>query len=331
MALLLGLIVAAPVSAAATGTQCGTVTAYTAPTAVADGSFTMDGTPETIDATADVDANASAALAAAAAADSEICLDVVAGQDGVITSVSLASSFCGDVTVDTTTGAATVNGVAVPTAVTGADGNLAAVLDAAASANGDACLDVTYDSRTGAIVDASARVSLDQCGRVVLEGDGDALVGGMLLPEELIDSELRTTLQATAAANGNACVAIDSVTRNGNTAVTTQVVARLCLTVTAVSGNQVSMADLDVTVDDETAADVEVGQTLCLEIIDGAGGPVEFAGVLSEAQVNALGGGLPDTAMERPAGPNPLMLLGLMLIALGLGMAGLRVVRSSPR
>ena len=52
LGVVLSLLVAGPASAASTGTLCGQVTAFTAPTAIADGSLTIDGDVEVIDSSA---------------------------------------------------------------------------------------------------------------------------------------------------------------------------------------------------------------------------------------------------------------------------------------
>ena len=206
---LLGLLVAAPASAAVSGTLCGQVTAFTAPTAVTDGSITIDGATEVIDATAfgAIDAATLTVLTAVADADATTCLEISADPNGDIVDLSIAAQaeICGDVALDTTTGVYSVGGVALPLAVVNADAELVAMLDAAAAADAQVCLDVTISSTTGLITTIGLSATFNVCGDVTLDADS-ATIGGVDLPLTLLDAEAQAAIALAIDAGSDICV-----------------------------------------------------------------------------------------------------------------------------
>lgn len=210
-AALLALVVAAPVGAATTGTICGQVTAFTAPTATTDGEVTIGGQTEVIDQSAFgvIDASVYTVLGALAAADATTCLDVTADGAGLIVDLALAAEaeICGDVTLDTTADLYTVGGVTVPAAVVGADADLQALLDAAVAGDATVCLDVTIDQTSGLIVTASVNGTINVCGDVALDADS-ATIGAVDVPLSLLDAEALAVLRIAAEADVDACVGL---------------------------------------------------------------------------------------------------------------------------
>lgn len=208
---LLGLLIAAPASAATTGTVCGQVTAFTAPTAVADGSITIDGTVEVIDSSAFgvIDASTLTVLATVASADATTCLEITANDEGDIVDIVIAAQaeICGEVTLDTATGTYSVAGVELPLALVSADADLLALLDAAIAADADVCVDVTISSTTGLITTISLNATIGLCGDVVLDADS-AAIGGVDVPLTLLDAEAIAVLQLAAEAGVDACVSV---------------------------------------------------------------------------------------------------------------------------
>ncbi len=211
LAALLGLAVAAPVGAATTGTVCGQVTAFTAPTALGDGSVTIDGVAEVIDQSAFgvVDAGVYVVLTALATADASTCLEVTANGDGDIVDLAIAAQaeICGDVTFDTTLDLYTVAGVTIPAVLVAADADLEALLDAAVAGDASVCLDVTIDQTTGLIVTASLSATINVCGDVALDADS-ATIGAVDVPLGLLDAEAVAVLRIAVEADADACVGL---------------------------------------------------------------------------------------------------------------------------
>lgn len=208
IAALLGLLVAAPVGAATTGTICGQVTAFTAPvSAVSDGSITIDGTTEVIDADAVISASTIAVLGTVAAADATTCLEIVADDAGAIAELAIAAQaeICGEVTLDTATGLYSVGGVEIPGDLVSADAELAALLDAAAALNATLCADVTISSTTGLITSVSVSGTLRLCGDVTLDADS-ATIGGVDVPLSLLDAQAQAVLAIAVQADAEVCV-----------------------------------------------------------------------------------------------------------------------------
>ena len=132
---LLGLLIAAPASAAIDGTFCGQITAFTAPTAVTDGSITIDGETEIIDSSAFgvVDITTFTTLTAVANADATTCVVIDADGDGNIIDIAAQAEICGTAALDTVSGLYSVAGVDLITTLVDADADLAAFLAVAAA------------------------------------------------------------------------------------------------------------------------------------------------------------------------------------------------------
>ncbi len=209
LAALLGLSLAAPAGAATTGTICGQVTAFTAPTVDGDGEITIDGTTEVIDQSAftAIDASASALLTALAEVDATTCLDIVANEDGDIVDLALAAEgqICGDVAFDAATGLYTIGGTVITATIVSADAELAALLDAAATGDADVCLDVTVDATTGLITSPSLSGTITVCGDVTLDADS-ATIGGVDVPLSLLEAEAQAVLAIAVQADAEVCV-----------------------------------------------------------------------------------------------------------------------------
>jgi hypothetical protein len=208
---VLGLLVAAPASAAVTGTICGQVTAFTAPTAVADGSITIDGTTEVIDSSAfgAIDAGTLVTLTSVANADATTCLDVTANGAGEITDLDVAAQarICGTATVNTTTGVTSVSGVDLPTSLVTAGSALDAYLDAAATAGSNVCVDTTIDQTTGLITSARIDATITVCGDAVLDADS-ATLGGVDVPNTQLDAEAEAALRLSATTGADTCITL---------------------------------------------------------------------------------------------------------------------------
>ena len=208
---LLSLLVAAPASAAISGTFCGQVTAFLAPTAVADGSITIDGVDEVIDNTdlAVIDAATLTILSAVAAADATTCVEITANGDNDIVDITIAAQaeICGTASLDTVTGIYSVAGVALPLGVVNADAELEALLDAAAAADANICIDVTISGTSGLVTTVSLNATLTLCGEVTLDADS-ATIGGVDVPLSLLDAEAKSVLLIAVDAGADVCVAV---------------------------------------------------------------------------------------------------------------------------
>ena len=209
LAALLGLFVAAPAGAATTGTVCGQVTAFTAPTAITDGSITIEGTVEVIDSSAFgvIEAGTLLVLQAVAVADATTCLDIVADGDGNIIDIAISAQaeICGAVTLDTTTGIYSVAGVALPLALVTADADLLALLDAAVAADATVCVDATIDSTSGLITTVSLSATMTLCGAVTLDVDS-VTIGGVDVPLSLLDAEAHAVVEIAVDADAAVCL-----------------------------------------------------------------------------------------------------------------------------
>lgn len=208
---LLSLLVAAPASAATTGTLCGQVTAFTAATAVTDGNITIDGTAEVIDSAAfgAIDAATLTTLTAIANADATTCLDITANDGGEVVDLEIAAQaeICGNVTLDTVTGLTSVAGVDLPMSIISTDADLAALLAAAAAANADVCVDVTIDGTSGLITTVSLNATLTVCGEATLDVDS-AVLAGLDIPLSLLDAEATAVLMLAIDAGADVCVTL---------------------------------------------------------------------------------------------------------------------------
>ncbi len=211
MAGLFGLLLAAPAGAATTGTVCGQVTAFAAPTAVADGGITIDGTAEIIDSTAlaAISATTLTVLNTVAAADATTCVDITANGEGEIVDIEIAAQaeICGAVTADTVLDVYTVAGVTVPAALISADADLAALLNAAAVAGATVCLDVTIDGTTGLFTSVALDATIDLCGDATLDADS-VTIGGVDVPLALLDAEAQAALAVAIAAGADVCLSV---------------------------------------------------------------------------------------------------------------------------
>lgn len=211
LAALLSVLMTGAASAATTGTICGQVTAFTTPTAVADGGLTLDGTAEVIDSSAfgAIDASTLAVLSTVATADATTCLEIEADAGGAIVDLAIAAQaeICGEVAHDMATDTYTVGGVIVPAGLVTADADLAAVLDAAATAGADLCANVTVDGTTGLITSVSLDGTLELCADVAADADS-ATIGGLDLPLTLLDAEAIAVLDLAADAGVDACVTV---------------------------------------------------------------------------------------------------------------------------
>ena len=211
LAALLGLLIAAPASAATTGTICGQVTAFVAPALAVDGSITVDGTAEVIDASAigTIDAATITTLTLLADADATTCLEITADTDGAIVDLNVAASarICGTASLDSTTGLHSVAGVDLPMSLIAAGSSLDALLDAAATANANVCADVTIDAATGLITAVRLDATLTVCGDAALDVDS-ATLAGVDVPFTLLDAEAEAALQLAANADANVCLTV---------------------------------------------------------------------------------------------------------------------------
>lgn len=211
LAALLGLLIAAPAGAATTGTICGQVTAFQAPALGVNGSITINGTTEVIDASAfgAIDAATLTTLTLLADADATTCLDVTADGAGAIVDLDVAAQarICGTAALDTTTGVHSVGGVALPTSLITAGGSLDALLDAAATANANVCADVTIDGTSGLITTVRLDATLTVCGDATLDADS-AMMGGVDVPFTLLDAEAEAALQLAVDAGADVCLTL---------------------------------------------------------------------------------------------------------------------------
>ncbi|MGZ8481339.1 MAG: hypothetical protein ACXWWO_02655 [Candidatus Limnocylindria bacterium] len=210
-AAVLGLLLAAPASAAVTGTICGEVTAFTAATAVTDGSITIDGTVEVIDSSAfaAIDAGTLTTLTTVANADATTCLDVTANGAGEIIDLDVAAQarICGTAAVNTTTGLTSVAGVDLPTGLVTAGTALDAYLDAAARANASVCVDTTIDQTTGLITSVRLDATITVCGDAVLDADS-ATLGGVDVLNSQLDAEAEAALRLAASTGADTCMTL---------------------------------------------------------------------------------------------------------------------------
>ena len=265
-AVLMLLAIAAPVGAATTGTTCGEVGAFTAPTAVTEGDITIDGTEETLLA-GSVDAATALQLTAFAAMGAFTCVNVTADGAADITALSFAAQgeLCGTVTEEL--GVFLLDGTALTAealTIIGADTTLSALLNAAADGGASVCLDFAFDS-TGLVTSVNLDATLRLCGTVTLDADS-ATVGGVDVPLSVLSAEAAAALQIAVDAGVNACVDVTVVNTDVvNAAV--DVTVDLCGTVTV-------NADGSATVD---------GVTIPADLIDGD------LGAVLEATADAAG------------------------------------------
>lgn len=335
LAAVLGLLIAAPVSAAITGTTCGQVTAFTAPSVVTDGSITIEGTTEVIDSSAfgAIDVGTLTTLTTVANADATTCLDVTANAGGEIIDLNVASQarICGTATVNATTGVTSVSGVDLPTSLVTAGSAADAFLDAAARAGANVCVDVTVDATTGLITSAGVSGTITVCGDVTATAGGNAAVNGVVVDPALTDADAEALLQLAARADGTACASFSATSAGGNTTVGATVTIDVCANVTAVTDNSITAGGVTFGFARASDADIQVGDRLCFEA---ATGPTSDPSITAAGGVLAGAGGgpagmLPDTATDQPAGP---MTLGWVLVlAAGIGLSAISRAGRNPR
>lgn len=334
LAALLGFV-AAPTGAATTGTLCGQVTAFTAPTATTDGSITIDGTVEVIDQSAFgmIEADVITVLSAVAAVDATTCLEVTANTDGEIVDLSIAAEaeICGTVTLDTATGVFSIDGVAIPAGVVTADADLRAVLDAAAAAGASACLDVAVDSTTGLIASAAVTADFVLCGTVTLDAEGNATVDGVTIDADLLNAGATVLLELAATADGMACATVVAVSGDGETSVTVAVTVEVCAEVTAIGDGTITLDGVTLGFAGAADSTIEVGDTACVTAATGPTGEpivteIDPAGAApAEESDRAL---LPDTATGTPV--DPLGLGGVLLVVAAAFLSAARRLEGSP-
>lgn len=208
---LLGLLIAAPTSAAIDGTFCGQITAFTAPTAAADGEITIDGELEIIDSSAFgvVDITTFTTLMAIADAEATTCVVIDADGDGDIIDIDIASQaeICGTAALDMVTGLYSIGAVDLIASLVSADADLEAFLDVAVAADADVCVDVTIDGTTGLITTISLNATLTVCGDATLDADSVALAG-LDIPLSLLDAEARAALELAIDAGADVCLSV---------------------------------------------------------------------------------------------------------------------------
>lgn len=256
------LAIAAPAAAATTGTICGEVTAFTAPTAVTDGSITINGTAEDINAGAVV--TDAVELTALATLGAFTCVNVVADADGDITELALAAQaqLCG--TVSEQAGVFFVNDTALTaealSLITG-DSALSALLDAAANGAGSVCLDLAFNS-AGLVTSINLDGTLRLCGTATLDADS-VTIAGVDVPLSTLSAEAAAALQVAVDAGADVCV--DATVQNTDVVdAAVDATVRLCGTVTfnadgsATVGGVTIPADL---IDADVAAALEAAAT----------------------------------------------------------------------
>ena len=335
LAALLGLVAAAPAGAATTGTLCGQVTAFTAPTATSDGSITIDGTVEVIDQSAFgvIEADTITILSAVATADATTCLEVTANTDGEIVDLAIAAEaeICGTVTLDTATGVFSVDGVAIPASVVAADAELQAVLNAAAAAGASACLDVSISSTTGLIASASLTADFMLCGEVTLDAEGNATVDGVPIDADLLTAGATALLELAATADGTACATIVAVSGDGETTVTVAVTAEVCAEVTAIGDGTITLNGITLGFAGAADSTIEVGDTACVTAATGPTGEPIVTDIDAEGAAPAEDDDdalLPNTATGTPL--DPVGLGGMLLVVAAALLSAARRLERSP-
>jgi hypothetical protein len=258
----------------------------------------------------------------------------VADASGQITSIAVAAqaTTCGTATFNSTTGLFSVGGVVVPASLVGANATLAAVLDAAVDAGATVCIEATVDQTTGLFASVGVDVTFSACGTVVIEADGDAVVGGVTLPAALIDAEMRSALQAAAAANANACVTFDAATSGGTTTASVTVTATICATVTGRTANTITLGGVTLQLGGSLASTIQVGDQVCGQIVTGPSGNPVFTDVRTVTSPGpgsgpagsgpggsgpgGTGPALPDSATQG-ARDSTIVLVGLLAVLAG--------------
>ncbi len=178
------------VAAASSVVECGQLAAYTAPDPVTptDGALTIGLlAPWVIAADANVSAAAAGALPAAAGSG-PTCLALELDDSDVITALDFApaGSIAGHVVEDLGIGGYILaDRLLVPTFVTDAYPDLAAIFVTSAAAGTPVTATFDVDTTTGALTGVHASAAF--CGPASLDGDGNGLVGDATIPAVLLD------------------------------------------------------------------------------------------------------------------------------------------------
>lgn len=400
---LFGLLLAGPTAAATTGTLCGEVTAFTAPTAITDGSITIDGTAEVIDSSAfgAIDAATLTVLSAVATADATTCVEITANGASEIVDLAIAAQaeVCGGVTVDTATGSYAVGGVLIPAALVAADSDLEALLDAAATAGATVCLDVTVDQTSGlittvaldatlnlcgavvldadsatvggvdvpfavldadgraalalaveagadacitvlvedtTIVEANVSASIDLCGEVTFDAEGNATIDGVTIDASLLDADAAALLALAAEADGTACADVTVSSTGGTTSVGVTVRIEVCAEVTAVTDDTVTIGGVTFIFAGAADAGIQIGDEMCVAATTApTGNPIITDPDTTDDEPGtgpSTGGGaplLPDTAVDDGPASGAVATGAVLLLAAGIAWSARRRVAAS--
>lgn len=327
-----GLATASPAAAATTGTVCGRVTAFVAPTAVTNGSITINGTAEVISssAAASLAAGTIATLTSLASANATTCLAITANGSGQIVALSIAAtaSLCGVVTANVAANTFTINGVSLAGSLFSAQER--SLLTLAARAGVSTCALVTIGSN-GQLASANVTAVVTVCGRVTLDSAGNVAVNGILIGNDLLDASTLAALRLAAQVGGNACATVRGTSTGTTTTVAASITATVCGTVTAVSGTTISINGFTFNLATGTTANVRVGDHACVNLVPAPGGSgTEVKSVTgsgtqpgtSPGTGGTAGGTLPNTATSLPGTDLSVIPvafgLGLLLMALGL-------------
>jgi hypothetical protein len=317
----------------ATGVVCGAVTAYTAPALGADGSLTIAGLTDPVDAAASITAQATAALTASLPITT--CLNLTVDGSGDITSIAIAAGgqLCGPVTA-TGTGAArvfSVGGALLPIATV--DANLAALLNAAITANAQVCVDLTVDATTGAVTAvANLDATFTLCARVVASGTGAArtyTVGGLVIPATALSAAAAAALDLAITNDAVACVDVAIVNSVVTSATAT---VDVCVTVGTVSTTSVTLDGVAVPLaaGSNVTGDIRAGATLGLRIsVNATTGAVTattvtLAGCTASGTAGAGQTRLPDTSVTGSETAPVFVLIGMLGVAGAVALASRR-------
>ena len=333
---LAGPVAAAPTSGGgglaghsqlANGVVCGAVTAFTAPTVAADGSITIGGVTDPVDATATITPQALAALSGTLPLTTCLTLTVTGSGDATeVTGIAIAASgqLCGAVTA-TGTGTArifSIGGAAVPTSAVNAE--LAALLNAALAANATVCVDVTVDANTGMLTAAAnLDATFQLCGQVVGSGAAGArtyTVAGLAIPSAQLSASEAAALELAIANNANACVDL-VIVDSQITAATARVDA--CVTVGAVSATSVTLDGVVIPLPtgSTVSSEIRTGATLGVRVAINATTGAVTVSVITFGGCTVAAAQLPNTSVGGHGATAPAVLaLGMLALASALAL-----------
>ena len=100
-----------------------------------------------------------------------------------------------------------VGGVVLPGAVVSANAGLVALLNAAAQASANVCVDVTVSSTSGLITSVGLDATVRVWGDATLDADS-ATLGGIDVPLTLLDAEAEAALSVAIASGADVCVSV---------------------------------------------------------------------------------------------------------------------------